>query len=409
MLQSDEEVKLYSSMQRIWDKHIFTAELPYEKDQIVTLFIKERFKKVDVFIMSLGQMSNIPASKFSSYYKNELVSERTYIKNNLKAGGIKLYFLYIPKALFSVTFDMIRALKKINFSCDIFFAQHFLPAFIAVVLRRIGILRCKKIVFLMFDFFPIPSGYPRGFYYLGIDFIQGFIRKRVDEIWYTTPRLVEADKERFGPLPKTVIKRLTQGYFFRRIKTPLPPAPPPLRLAFLGSLRVDTAIYESIDALIECVKNGMDVELLIIGSGPEEMRIKKYVQENKIGSKVKFYGFEDRGEKIAEILSKCHLGLSLYPADPYSPNWFLTSGKFRRYVSQRLPTVVSLVPYFVKYIYDYNAGVVVDNEPKDIRKVLQKLYNNPRLIDKMRQGCDKLYSLYNADKVLEREFTDMLS
>jgi len=139
------------------------------------------------------------------------------------------------------------------------------------------------------------------------------------------------------------------------------------------------------------------------------MRIKKYVQENKIGSKVKFYGFEDRGEKIAEILSKCHLGLSLYPADPYSPNWFLTSGKFRRYVSQRLPTVVSLVPYFVKYIYDYNAGVVVDNEPKDIRKVLQKLYNNPRLIDKMRQGCDKLYSLYNADKVLEREFTDMLS
>lgn len=396
-------------MPKIWDQHVFTAELPYEKDQIVTLFIKERFKRVDDFIMSLGQMSNIPASRLLSFENNKLIKERTYIKNNLKAAGIKLYFFYIPKALFSVTFDMIRALKSINFTCDIFFAQHFLPAFIAIVLKRLGILKCEKIVFWMFDFFPIPSEFLRGLYYRGMDIIQGFVRKRVDEIWYTTPRLMEADKERFGPLPKKVTKRLTHGCFFRRIKSDNPPPLPPLRLAFLGSLRVDTAIYESIATVIDGITNGMNVELMVIGSGPEEERLKKYVEKNKISKHVTFYGFEDRGEEIARILSKCHLGLALYPANPYSPNWFLTSGKFRRYISQQLPVIVSTVPYFAKYIYDYKAGLVVDNEPEEIRKILKEIYSNPLLLEKMRKGVDKLYNTYKADKVLDKAFNDMLS
>ena len=46
-----------------WNKHIFTAELPYEKDAVVSLFLRENFAQVDDFIMSLGQMSNIPPSR----------------------------------------------------------------------------------------------------------------------------------------------------------------------------------------------------------------------------------------------------------------------------------------------------------------------------------------------------------
>ena len=261
-------------MSNIWNKHIFTAELPYEKDQIVTLFLKEKFKHIDVLIMSLGQMSNIPPSKLSSYRDGKQVGEKIFFKNNLKSSGIKLYLVLIPKALFCVTFDLIRSLKNINFTCDIFFAQHFLPAFIAVILRKLGILKCEKIVFWMFDFFPIPSEFPRSLYYRGMDLIQGYIRKRVDEIWYTTPRLLECDRERFGNLPKNVKTRLTQGCFFRRIKTKKTSPLPPLRLAFLGSLRRDTAIFESIDVIENCINHNMRVELFVIGSGPEEKNVR---------------------------------------------------------------------------------------------------------------------------------------
>lgn len=394
-------------MAQFWNKHIFTAELPYEKDQIMTLFLREKFEKVDVFIMSLGQMSNIPPSRLFSYKKGKLIREKNYIQNNLKASGLKLYCIYIPKALFSVTLDILRALKSINFTCDIFFAQHFLPAFIAVILRRLGILRCKKIVFWMFDFFPVPPEFPRSLYYRGMDVIQGAVRKRVDEIWYTTPRLLECDKERFGQLPKTVVKRLTHGCFFRRIKTAKPPPSSPLRLAFLGSLRRDTAIYESIDVVKKCIQENMDVELLIIGSGPEEKYVKKYVEDKNISQAITFYGFEDRGEEIAKILSKCHLGLALYPTHPYSPNWFLTSGKFRRYISQGLPVVVSTVPYFAKYIHDYKAGIIVDNDPQDVYLALQKIYNKPSVLKDMRRGVNKLYNTYKADKILGKTFNDM--
>lgn len=396
-------------MKKNWKMHVFTAELPYEKDQVMTLFLLERFERVDSFVMSLGQMSTLPPSKLTSYLNSKLINEQVYIKNNLNAAGFKLYFAYIPKALLSVAFDIIRALKTINFTCDIFFAQHFLPAFIAVILRKLGILRTQKIVFWMFDFFIIPPEITRSLYYRGMDLMQGFLRSHVDEIWYTTPRLAECDMERFGPLPKSVRVRLTHGCFFRRIPTSKPPTPPPFRLAFLGSLRRNNAIYETIDVIRNCIDHGMDVELHIIGSGPEEHRAKEYVKQNNLSHTITFYGFEDRGEKIAKIFSKCHLGMALHPADPYGPNWYLTSGKFRRYISQRLPVVTSTVPYFAKYIHDYYAGIIVDNDPNEIRRALLPLYRNPSLLSDMRSGVDKLYDMYKADKILEKTFSDMLN
>ena len=213
-------------MKKFWKKHIFTAELLYEKDQIMTLFLKERFEKVDVFIMSTGRISNLPPCELLSYANGKLVKEKKYNKNNLNAKGFVLYLLYIPKSLLSIIFDMLRALKSINFKCDIFFAQHFLPAFMAIILRRFGVLRCEKIIFVMDDFYPIPSEFLRSLYSRGIYMMQGFIRKNVDEIWYTTPRIFECDKNQFGPLPKTVLKRFIQGYFFRRIKISSPPKIP---------------------------------------------------------------------------------------------------------------------------------------------------------------------------------------
>jgi glycosyltransferase involved in cell wall biosynthesis len=392
----------------IWKKHIFTAELPYEKDAVVTLFLRDRFDRVDDFIMSLGQMSNIPPSRLLTYKNGKLASERTYAKNNLNAAGIKLYFLLIPKSLLFVMIDLIRALKVINFTCDIFFAQHFMPAFIAIILRRLGILKCKKIVFWMFDFFLIPPQFTRGLYYRGVDYIQDYVRRNLDEIWYSTPRLAECDQERFGKLPSSVAERITNGLFMRRIKTPKPPSVPPLKLAFLGSLRRNNAIYESVDTIASCIEHKMKVELHVIGSGPEEGRLKKYVKKRKVAKAVKLYGFEDRGEKIARIFSKCHLGMCLYPADPYGPNWHLTSGKFRRFIAQGLPVVVSTVPYFVKYIHDYKAGLIVDNEPDEVRKALQKIYKDPSRLNSLRRGVDKLYRDYQADKVLKEAFDQLI-
>jgi len=66
------------------DMHVFTAELPYEKDAVVTKFLVKNFYKVDDFIMSLGQMSNIPPSRLLSFEDGRFVSEKVFIKNNYK-------------------------------------------------------------------------------------------------------------------------------------------------------------------------------------------------------------------------------------------------------------------------------------------------------------------------------------
>ena len=392
-----------------WNKHIFTAELPYEKDAVVSLFLRENFAQVDDFIMSLGQMSNIPPSRLLTYKNGKLVNEKVYVKNNLKEAGLKLYLYNIPKALTFVTIDLIRALKTVNFKCDIFFAQHFMPAFVAIILRKLGILKCNKIVFWMFDFFLIPPEFLRSLYYRGIDYVQNFIRTNVDEIWYTTPRLAETDVQHFGSLPTTVVKRLTHAVFFRRISVKSPRPIPPLKLAFLGSLRRNNAVYEAVKTVENCIKLGMKAELHIIGSGPEENRLIEYVKKSKISKAIKFYGFVDDGIKIAKIFSRCHLGLSLYPSDPYGPNWYLTSGKSRRYIAQGLPLIVTTVPYLAKYIYDYEAGIIVDNDPGVIAKELKKIYDSPKMLNSLRRGVNKLYHQYQADNILNKLFTSMFS
>jgi len=389
--------------------HVFTAELPYETDQVITLFLRDRFSRVDSFVMSLGQMSRIPPSKLYSYVDGNLIGQRIFKGNKMQGRGKKLYFFIIPAALVKVTIDLLKALKSIHFTCDIFFAQHFLPAFVAIILRRIGILRCHKIIFFMFDFFLIPPEFPRSLYYRGIDSMQRYIRKHVDEIWYTTPRLVECDTYRYGLLPEKVTKRVTECYFFRKINVPEPPPVPPLRLAFLGSLRSNNAVYETIDSISYSHKMGMNVELLIIGSGSEEERLKRYAEKKRLGDAIKFYGFEDRGEEIARIFSTCHLGIALYNSEPYSVNWFLTSGKFRRFVSQRLPVIISSVPYAAKYIQEYNAGFVVDNSVEDFYRVLKLVYDDSSLLSTLRQGIDKLYEKFNADIVLDKAFSEMLT
>lgn len=397
-------------MKNFWNKHVFTAELPYEKDQVVTLFLRDRFSRVDSFVMSLGQMIHIPPSKLYSYVDGNLIEQRIFKRNKLQGRGkILSYFFIIPTALIKVTFDLLRALKSIHFKCDIFFAQHFLPAFVAVILRRMGIFRCPKIIFFMFDFFPIPPEFPRNLYYRGIDSIHRYIRKHVDEVWFTTQRLAECDKERFGPLPKKVTKRLTECCFFRRINVPEPSFVPPLRLAFLGSLRINNAIYETVDCIEYCLKHGMQTELFVIGSGYEESNLKKYIIRKGIRDAIKFYGFVDNGEEITKIFSTCHLGIALYKSDPYSPNWFLTSGKFRRFISQRLPVIISSVPYAAKYIHEYKAGFIVDNTPEDVFRVTNAVYNNPSMLGFLRQGVDKLYEKFNADIVLDLAFRAMLN
>lgn len=390
------------------NQHVFTSELPYEKDSSVTQYLKDNYNKVDSFVMSLGQMTNIPPARLRKYRDGIQTGETKYTKNYLNKGGLGLYFFYIPKALIATVIDHLRALRTISFECDIFFAQHFLPACLAVVLRKMRILKCNKIIFWMFDFFPIPPEITRSLYYRGTDVMQKYLRQHIDEIWYSTDRLREVDEVRFGKLPKRAKTRIVNGLFFRKVETKVqsPSKVLPLKLAFLGSIRKNNAIYESVDVVKYCIENNLKVELHVIGSGPEEKQLKDYVKKSKVGNVITFYGFEDSGEEIAKIFSKCHLGMALYPADPYSPNWYLTSGKFRRFIAQGLPVVTSTVPYFSKYINEYKAGFVVDNNPKEVYKVLSKVYNNPALLKTLKRGVDKLYNKYSADKVLDIAFSE---
>ena len=67
-------------MSVFWKKHVFTAELPYEKDAVATRFFRRHFERVDDFIMSLGQMTRIPPNKLNTYKNNKLVDKKIFTR-----------------------------------------------------------------------------------------------------------------------------------------------------------------------------------------------------------------------------------------------------------------------------------------------------------------------------------------
>ncbi len=64
----------------------------------------------------------------------------------------------------------------------------------------------------------------------------------------------------------------------------------PLRLLYVGRLAREKGLYESLQAVRLAHELGVDVRLVVAGSGPEEARLKRYAQALSIASRVTFAG-----------------------------------------------------------------------------------------------------------------------
>lgn len=72
------------------------------------------------------------------------------------------------------------------------------------------------------------------------------------------------------------------------------PAEGPLRVISVGRLIPRKGIDLLIEAVARAVGAGVDLRLNIVGSGPEEGRLRELARERELGSRVRFHGFVDQ-------------------------------------------------------------------------------------------------------------------
>ena len=77
------------------------------------------------------------------------------------------------------------------------------------------------------------------------------------------------------------------------------------RLLFVGQLLRDKGIYELVDALVLLAKSGFpNVELGVVGTGAELLRLQGHVQQLGLAARTRFHGFISDLDQLADLYSR---------------------------------------------------------------------------------------------------------
>jgi glycosyltransferase involved in cell wall biosynthesis len=177
-------------------------------------------------------------------------------------------------------------------------------------------------------------------------------------------------------------------------KTP-PAQSRPLRLIYLGRLAESKGIFELVDALAMTHRQGMNIELAIAGSGPDEPRLRALVDKLDLTACVNFAGVVTGDEK-KRIWEWADLFVfpTYYEGLPYA----LLEG-----MAARTPPLVCAVGGIPDLIDDGVHGLLIDvKDPAALASAIGRLNNDRQLICSMGEACrQRVASGYSIDRLAQ--------
>lgn len=167
----------------------------------------------------------------------------------------------------------------------------------------------------------------------------------------------------------------------------------PLQLVYVGRLAKSKGIFEIIEALRIVCNKGINTQLVIAGSGPEEVSLRACVEDLGLNNRVHFAGtiFGEEKKRIWEqadlfVFPTYHEGL------PYT---LLES------MAARTPPVVSPVGAIPDVMQDGIQGVFVPSKnPEELAAVIERLDNDRALICRMGEASrQRVESYYTVNRL----------
>jgi len=127
-----------------------------------------------------------------------------------------------------------------------------------------------------------------------------------------------------------------------------------LRLVYVGLLNPSRGIDTVLMAIIEYVKSGKSIKLIIAGSGKDEYRLKKIVRSNNLDKYVMFLGWVDNS-KVPHLISEGDI--CIVPHHKCT-HWETTiPNKLFDYMAAGKPVLVTNVSPMVRIVNQSNCGL----------------------------------------------------
>jgi glycosyltransferase involved in cell wall biosynthesis len=159
--------------------------------------------------------------------------------------------------------------------------------------------------------------------------------------------------------------------------------------------------HRGIDVLLNCASKVIDkindVEFLLLGDGPEMIRLREFVNKNNLSKNIIFKGWVKR-EEIPEFLAKSSIGIGpLRSTD-------VTKGalpiKVLEYMASSLPILAIKGTLPEDILKDGNNGYMIENSEELAQKIIHILKND-YLRDQMGKNSNEMVQKFDWKNVVE--------
>jgi len=280
---------------------------------------------------------------------------------------------------------------------DTFIGSDGRNAFAGLILRKLGFVRV--VVYLSHSYGEFSNPIMNAL----VHWLDRYCVRSVDFVWNLSRRLTKIREKQGVSKERNV--RVPVGIHYKENRSPA--KPPKLnetkKLVYAGILTPEKGVELIIETMPMILSRVSKVELMIIGGGSLESRLKEACRRLSLESHVRFLGYMEY-QKLMEFLPKCHVGLA--PYKPSSDNTASTTDplKPKLYMASGLPVIITDFPETASEIRESEAGLVIRYDKHELAEAVVRLLTDVELFKRCNVNAVEVAYKYEWSKIFDRAF-----
>jgi glycosyltransferase involved in cell wall biosynthesis len=329
----------------------------YDNTGRILDYLKQTFPLVIHFSFDHLRLKNGRKTNFLRVYKGKKLLKEVRL-STIRTPGVLLFPSLPLVALYMFLQTLVHvAYWKRKYNTEfVFFTVNAYSAWIGFLLKKFRLV--EKTIFWVWDYFPVE--YPdwrmrfARFVYLQFDKLCMNVS---DTVIFTNDKLRKLCKKE-GYIKKPIksypiVPIGTEVGKFRTLKM----KPKKIILGFLGMIKTHQGIDLVFDSFEELIMTFPNIQFHVIGSGPEEERIRKRARYYK--KHITFSGFIEDQNEIKKIIKKWTIGIATYIPLKSNESYWGDPSKIKTYISEGIPIITTDVSYFADELAQEKAGIVI--------------------------------------------------
>ncbi len=302
-------------------------------------------------------------------------------------------FLYIKDILYTLIWS-----TKFDNKYDLFIGVDPLNALVGIILRIFG--RTNKVIYYTIDYFtPRFENKVLNTIYHSID---KFCVRFCDETWNLSSVMAKA-RETYNNMPRSLYNKqytVPIGVWFYQAKRKPFNKINKKKIIFTGHLNPMQGVNLFLQAMPKIIKKIPDIEVEIIGGGPEYENLRRLARDLQLEKYILFHGWIDNRQELENLLSDAAVGLA-----PFNTNIAgdkvrnADPAKLKDYALLGLPFITTNAISNPKEIMDMKYGIVIEYDKDQLAKAVIKLLRDEKLLKEYRKNALQFAKQYDNEKL----------